>query len=87
MYEIALTSYKCSSDSTVLVLDGTAHGVVVWQWQRRSTLRRYQTCSRQATNETWKEGLIPYADMTVYALASYAKLECSANKVPPPRTF
>ena len=29
MYEIALMSYQYSSDSTVLVLDGTAHGAVV----------------------------------------------------------
>jgi len=44
----------------VLVLDGTAHGAN----GRRNmlnreglTLRRYQTCRRQATSETRKEGL------------------------------
>ena len=70
MYEIALMSCQYSSDSTVLVLDGTAHGAVVWRWQRRLTLRRYQTCSRQATNKTRKEGLKTYADVTVYAIRS-----------------
>jgi len=33
-YEIALMSYQHSSESTILVLDGTAHGM----WQRRNTL-------------------------------------------------
>jgi len=30
------------------------------------TLRRYQT--QRTTNETWKEGLKSYADMTIYAM-------------------
>jgi len=35
----------------------------------RLTLRRYQTCRRQATNKTRKEELKKYADMTMYSIA------------------
>ena len=73
MYEIALTSNQYSSDLTELVLDGTAHGTVIWRLQRRLTLRRCQTCRRQATNETGRTE--NYADVTIYAIASHAKLD------------
>ena len=49
---------------------------IVWHvalWQKKyvsgeqSALRRYQTCIRQAIDETRKEGLKNYADMIIYA--------------------
>ena len=70
--------YRYSSDLTVLVLDGTAHGAMAERKYvdgERSTLRGYQTWGRQATNETRKEGLKNHADVTVCVIASYAKLD------------
>jgi len=79
MYEIALMSYRYSSDSTVFELNGMAHGTLVEKKYvngARSTLKRYQTCRRQATNETMQERRLKIcADVTIYATASYAKLD------------
>ena len=51
-----------------------------------SILRRYQTCRRQTTNETRKEGLKNYVDVTIYTIASYAKLDwylwCATTSFP-----
>jgi len=63
MYEIALMSYWYSSDCTCTRwwhstwCDGREE-YINGEWL---TLRRYQMCRRQATNETRKEGLKNYA--------------------------
>ena len=53
----------------VLVLSG-----MEYVNREQLTQRRYQTCRRQATNATRREGLKSYVDMTIYAICQ-ARLE------------
>jgi len=50
-----------------------------------STLRSYQTCRRQATNKTRKEGLKSYAHMTIYTI-SQARLKLTMCRYKLPTT-
>jgi len=67
----------------ILVHDCMAHGMIAEYVNReQSTLRRYQTCRRQATNKTRKERLKNYANMTIYAIC-----QARANNMPPQTSY
>ena len=73
MYEIALTSHQYSSDSTVLVLDDTVCGrLAMAERVDPETVSHVQKTSNKRDQERRAEN---YADVTIYAIASYAKLD------------